>query len=76
MIIRNAVTEDAESLLGILREELLMTIAVKSGARVKRKRLWQSLMGYTKVGEFHKCGYKFGRLYNMIWMEKIIGEKQ
>lgn len=31
-------------------------------------------MGYTKVGEFHKCGYKFGRLYNMIWMEKIIGE--
>ncbi len=31
-------------------------------------------MGYVKVGEFHKCGYKFGRLYNMIWMEKIIGE--
>ena len=29
-------------------------------------------MGYTKVGEFHKCGYKFGRWYNMIWMEKII----
>ena len=31
-------------------------------------------MGYTKAGEFHKCGYKFGRWYNMIWMEKIIGE--
>ncbi len=31
-------------------------------------------MGYTKVGEFHRCGYKFGRWYNMIWMEKIIGE--
>ncbi len=31
-------------------------------------------MGFTKVGEFHKCGYKFGRWYNMIWMEKIIGE--
>ena len=30
-------------------------------------------MGYTRVGEFHKCGYKFGRWYNMIWMEKIIG---
>ena len=29
-------------------------------------------MGYTKVGDFHKCGYKFGRWYNMIWMEKII----
>lgn len=29
-------------------------------------------MGYTKVGEFHKCGYKFDRFYNMIWMEKIL----
>ena len=31
-------------------------------------------LGYTKVGEFHQCGYKFGHWYNMIWMEKIIGE--
>ena len=30
-------------------------------------------MGYKTVGEFHKCGYKFGRWYNMVWMEKIIG---
>lgn len=31
-------------------------------------------LGFVKVGEFHKCGYKFGRWYDMIWMEKIIGE--
>lgn len=31
-------------------------------------------MGFVRVGEFHKCGYKFGRWYHMIWMEKIIGE--
>ncbi len=31
-------------------------------------------LGYEKVGEFHKCGYKFGRWYDMIWMEKNIGE--
>jgi len=31
-------------------------------------------LGYTKVGTFHKCGYKFGRWYDMIWMEKLIGE--
>lgn len=31
-------------------------------------------MGFSKVGEFDRCGYKFGRWYNMIWMEKIIGE--
>lgn len=29
-------------------------------------------MGFVKVGTFHKCGYKFNRWYNMIWMEKII----
>ena len=33
-------------------------------------------LGFSKVGEFHNCGYKFGRWYNMIWMEKIIGEYQ
>ena len=31
-------------------------------------------LGYTTVGTFHKCGYKFGRWYNMIWMEKMVGE--
>lgn len=30
-------------------------------------------MGYRMVGEFHQCGYKFNRWYNMVWMEKIIG---
>lgn len=33
-------------------------------------------LGFTKVGEFHNCGYKFGRWYHMIWMEKVIGEYQ
>ena len=31
-------------------------------------------MGYSLVGEFHKCGFKFGRWYDMVWMEKIIGK--
>ena len=30
-------------------------------------------LGYRMIGEFEKCGYKFHRWYNMIWMEKIIG---
>ena len=29
-------------------------------------------LGYRMVGEFYNCGYKFGRWYNMVWMEKII----
>lgn len=27
-------------------------------------------LGYTQVGRFHQCGYKFGRWYDMVWMEK------
>lgn len=30
-------------------------------------------MGYRRVAHFHKCGYKFGRWYDTIWMEKRIG---
>lgn len=35
---------------------------------------FHSHLGFKKVGEFHNCGYKFGRWYDMIWVEKIIGE--
>lgn len=31
-------------------------------------------LGFKQVGEFHNCGYKFDRWYNMVWAEKIIGE--
>ena len=30
-------------------------------------------MGFSEVGRFHKCGCKFGRWYDMVWMEKHIG---
>lgn len=31
-------------------------------------------LGFTQAGFFQSCGYKFGRWYHMIWMEKLIGE--
>lgn len=31
-------------------------------------------LGYKKVAHFHQCGRKFGRWYDIIWMEKIIGD--
>lgn len=30
--------------------------------------------GYRMVGRFYQCGYKFNRWYDMVWMEKHIGE--
>jgi phosphinothricin acetyltransferase len=29
-------------------------------------------MGFTEVGRFRNSGYKFGRYYHMIWMERLI----
>ena len=31
-------------------------------------------MGYALAGRFHKCGYKFGRWYDMVWLEKLISQ--
>ena len=30
-------------------------------------------MGYALCGRFQRCGYKFGRWYDMVWMEKLLG---
>ena len=40
----------------------------------KNSAQFHAHLGYRFVGEFYQCGYKFGRWYNMIWMEKLIGE--
>jgi len=33
-------------------------------------------MGFEMVGQFHKSGYKFDKWYDMIWMEKLIGNHE
>jgi phosphinothricin acetyltransferase len=33
-------------------------------------------MGYTVAGHLHKCGYKFDRWYDMVCMEKVIGNQK
>ena len=31
-------------------------------------------MGYKLIGRFHRCAYKFNRWYDMVWMEKALGD--
>ena len=31
--------------------------------------------GYTKIGEYHLCGYKFDQWYNVAWFEKTLGAR-
>lgn len=37
---------------------------------------FHSRMGFSLVGRFHKSGYKFNEWFDMIWMEKLIGEHE
>lgn len=36
-------------------------------------REFHACLGYREAGVFHKCGYKFGRWYDVLWMEKLLG---
>lgn len=40
----------------------------------KNSAQFHAHLGYQMVGRFHDSGYKFGRWYDMVWMEKMIGE--
>ncbi|MDY2843119.1 MAG: N-acetyltransferase family protein [Treponema sp.] len=40
----------------------------------KNSAEFHSHLGYKLAGTFHNCGYKFQKWYDMIWMEKIIGD--
>lgn len=40
----------------------------------KTSEAFHEHLGYTKAAHFTKCGYKFGTWYDMIWMEKLLGE--
>ncbi len=34
--------------------------------------MFHERMGYRLVAHFHRSGFKFGRWYDMIWMEKLV----
>ncbi len=70
-----------EALENILREQGVINLnasissaAVDDEYLTGNSRSFHKHMGYRLVGEFHQCGYKFGRWYNTTWMEKDLGE--
>ena len=48
--------------------------AIEDAHLTRDSILFHEKLGYQMVGEFHQCGYKFDTWYNMVWMEKMIGE--
>lgn len=61
--------------MGILNMEACIGVPeVEDEYLTRNSENYHAHIGYRLVGEFYKCGYKFGRWYNMVWMEKMIGE--
>lgn len=81
--IRTATEDDAEELLAIYAPYVKQTAITfeydvpskkEFKSRIKDSVYFHERLGYHMVGTFHQCGYKFGRWYDMVWMEKFIGE--
>ena len=61
--------------MGVLNLYACITCPDREDEYVTRNSMeFHSHLGFRQVAEFRSCGYKFGRWYNMIWMEKLIGE--
>lgn len=70
-----------EALENVLREQHVLNMnaciaypSQEDEYLTKNSVYFHAHMGYRLVGEFYQSGYKFGRWYNMVWMEKHIGE--
>ncbi|MDO4265145.1 MAG: GNAT family N-acetyltransferase [Eubacteriales bacterium] len=67
--------EAALSEQGILNMNACIAVPAEAGDPfvTRNSEEFHAHLGYRLVGEFRCCGYKFGRWYNMVWMEKLIG---
>ncbi len=63
--------------MGILNLNACIAYAAKESEYLtNRSQVFHEKLGYELVGTFHKSGYKFQEWFDMIWMEKLIGEHE
>lgn len=68
-----AALERALILQGVLNLEACISVPGKDDEYLDHSsQQFHQHMGFRLVGKFEKCGYKFGRWYDMIWMEKFL----
>ena len=73
---RNARTAEAEQSKSV--QVLYACIAAPTGAddpHLSRASIdFHTRLGYAVAGTFHRCGYKFGTWYDVVWMEKRLSD--
>ena len=61
--------------MGILNINACIACPVKESRFLNDDSIrFHSHMGYSEVGRFHNSGFKFNEWFDMVWMEKMIGE--
>lgn len=61
--------------MGVLNlNACIASTAVEDAYLTNHSSGFHQALGYQLVGTFHSSGYKFNRWYDMIWMEKMLGE--
>lgn len=75
-----ALYEELESILakmGILNVNACIAYTDEEDEHLNNDSVYfHEKLGYSMVGKFHDCGYKFNHWYHMVWMEKMIGKHQ
>lgn len=62
-------------LMGILNMNACIACPIEENEYVNNDSYeFHKKMGYSLVGKFHNSGYKFNTWFDMIWMEKLIGD--
>lgn len=69
------VLEKSLKSIGILNMNACIAMPKENDAHLSKDSfIFHTKMGFKPVGTFHNSGYKFDKWYDMIWMEKMIGE--
>lgn len=69
------VLEDISRAQNILNLNACIAVSESDDPYVTRNSAsFHAHLGYRQAAEFHRCAYKFGRWYNLIWMEKFLGK--
>jgi len=67
--------EDSLKSMGILNMNACIACpSVEDEFLTNDSQYFHEAMGFSLVGKFSCSGYKFGNWYDMIWMEKMLGE--
>lgn len=65
-----------EKLEGILAAQHILNLNACIAYPHPESIAFHEKLGYKTVAHFHKCGYKSGVWYDMVWMEKMLGSHE